>query len=193
MHEQSKASRRRYYDGAFHSRYFVGRGIDIGAGKDSLAKYHQFFRGIRGIKQWDLEDGDAQFMEGVEDNTFDFLHSSHCLEHMVDVRGALGNWLRIVKAGGYLVLTVPDEDLYESGEWPSRFNGDHKHTFTICKAKSWSPVSINITDLVTELSTKINIERIQLQKEFWYPELYGKDQTQLPNTESCIELIIQKK
>ena len=35
-YEQSKAAKRRFDDGAFQSRYFVGRGIDIGGGPDPL-------------------------------------------------------------------------------------------------------------------------------------------------------------
>ncbi|MBV5346213.1 MAG: methyltransferase domain-containing protein, partial [Rhodoferax sp.] len=74
----------------------------------------------------------------------DFVHSSHCLEHMRDVREALKNWIRIVKPGGFLILTVPDEDLYEQGQWPSRFNTDHKWSFTIHKERSTMPSSINV-------------------------------------------------
>ncbi|SVB58170.1 uncharacterized protein METZ01_LOCUS211024 [marine metagenome] len=31
------------------------------------------------------------------------------------------------------------------------FNSDHKHTFTISKTKSWSPVSVNIKEMLTTL------------------------------------------
>ncbi len=56
-----------------------------------------------------------------------------------------------VRPGGHLFFIVPDEDLYEQGVFPSRFNGDHKATFTISKTKSWSPVSVNVLDLVKSL------------------------------------------
>jgi ABC-type Zn uptake system ZnuABC Zn-binding protein ZnuA len=46
---------------------------------------------------------------------------------------------------------VPDEDLYEQGCWPSVFNSDHKWTFTLKKAKSWSPKSVNVADLVKQV------------------------------------------
>lgn len=46
---------------------------------------------------------------------------------------------------------MPDEDLYEQGVFPSRFNADHKSTFTISKYQSWSPVSINLLGLVQDL------------------------------------------
>jgi hypothetical protein len=50
-----------------------------------------------------------------------------------------------------LFVIVPDEDLYEQGFWPSRFNRDHKWTFTIAKRASWSPVSVNLLELARSL------------------------------------------
>lgn len=50
-----------------------------------------------------------------------------------------------------MILLVPDEDLYEQGYWPSIFNNDHKFTFTLNKSESWSPVSLNMADLVITL------------------------------------------
>ena len=112
MWEQSKAAKRRFSDGAFHTRYFVGEGIDIGGAPDPLGQYLAIFPRLNRVQTWDLEQGDAQFMRDVPDGRFDFVHSSHTLEHMQDARVALGNWARIVKPGGYLVIIVPDEDLY---------------------------------------------------------------------------------
>jgi hypothetical protein len=39
--------------------------------------------------------------------------------------------------------------------WPSYFNDDHKHTFTISKKQSWSPKSINVLDLVKLLNAEL--------------------------------------
>ena len=38
-----------------------------------------------------------------------------------------------------------------SGSWPSRFNPDHRWTFTVHKSRSWSPVSLNLAELVASL------------------------------------------
>jgi SAM-dependent methyltransferase len=70
---------------------------------------------------------------------------------MIDPRKALKEWWELVKEGGHLIVLVPDEDLYEQGEFPSRFNTDHKWTFTLAKASSWSPVSINLLNLAKTL------------------------------------------
>ena len=191
MHEQSKAAKRRFYDGSFHARFFTGEGIDIGGKPDPLARYIGLFAGMKSVKTWDIKDGDAQFLTGIKDESYDFLMASHSLEHMVDVTESLRNWLRIVKPGGYLIITVPDEDLYEMGYWPSKWNGDHKHTFTIYKEKSWSPVSINIFDLIVEL--KLEVERIVLVNDFFLEEFRGIDQTMMPSAECSIEFIVKKE
>src|SRR5262249_11048404 len=136
-YEQSKAAKRRFNDGAFLARYFVGHGIDIGGKPDPLGQYAGIFPLMQSCRTEDLEDRDAQYMMGVPDDAFDFVHSSHCLEDINDVREALQNWIRVVKPGGYLIVTIPDEDLYEQGHWPSHFNVQHKWTFTIAKAISW--------------------------------------------------------
>lgn len=193
--EQSKAAKRRFLDGGFHSRFFVGDGLDIGGKPDPLGQYAGIFVGMLSVRTWDIEDGDAQFLKGIPDNTFDFVHSSHCLEHMEDVQGALANWIRVVKPGGYLVITVPDEDLFEQGIWPSHFNSDHKWTFTIYKKKSWSPRSLNIMDLSQYFGDVVSTERIVLQDDFFRRLLVGKkiDQTLTPVAECSIEFIWRKR
>lgn len=195
MWEQSKAAKRRYNDGAFHSRYFVGHGVDIGGGPDPLGQYAGIFAQMLSARRWDLEDGDAQYMAGVADNSLDFVHSSHCLEHMVDVGVAVGNWLRILKPGGYLIVTIPEEDMYEQGHWPSRFNGDHKWTFTMAKTVSWSPKSINVIDIIKAFAASAALDRLVLHRDFYREALrqQGADQTLTPVAECAIEFILQKR
>lgn len=194
MWEQSKAAKRRFGIGAFHNRYFVGHGIDVGGKPDPLGQYSDIFPRMLSARTWDMEDGDAQFMAEAADNQYDFLHASHCLEHMVDVKEALLNWLRIVKPGGFLIITIPDEDLYEMGTWPSRFNPDHKWTFTIMKRHSWSPNSINVLELLQDFAGQLEIEKIELLRDFyrdaWRQE--NIDQTRTPVAECSIEIILRK-
>jgi SAM-dependent methyltransferase len=117
----------------------TGKGIDIGCGPDPLTS---------DVCGFDKEAGDANEITKYVREEFDFVFSSHCLEHMKDPREAIQEWWKLVRPGGHLFFIVPDEDLYEQGVFPSRFNLDHKATFTISKTKSWSPVSINVLDLV---------------------------------------------
>jgi len=131
MHETSKALLRRLHDSRYATRYFVGHGLDIGAGPDMLAQYAEQFPLMRSCRAWDLQDGDAQLLSTIPDESLDFAHSSHCLEHMRDPREALNHWLRILKPRGHLVVTVPDEDLYEQGgipvhvQWRSQVDFHH--------------------------------------------------------------------
>lgn len=193
MKELSKSIVRRMADSRFQRYYFVGQGIDIGGKPDPLSLYREFFARLECVRVWDLEDGDAQYLEEVNDEAFDFVHSSHCLEHMIDPFEALKNWVRVVKPGGYLVITVPDEDLYEQGEFPSTFNLDHKHTMTIYKNQSWSPNSINLTHLAESVSESCSVVKLELLDETYRYNFPRFDQTKTPLTESAIELILYKR
>lgn len=138
-HETSKT--RRFWGELEHS-VLKGSGIDIGCGPDPV---------MPGVVAFDQAQGDANHVTRYFDRQFDYVYASHCLEHMVDPRAAIAEWWALVKPGGVLFVIVPDEDLYEQGVWPSRFNPDHKWTFTIAKHQSWSPVSVNLLDLAKGL------------------------------------------
>lgn len=192
MYESSKALMRRLHDIRFATRYFVGEGVDIGAGPDALTQYAQQFPLMHGCKAWDLADGDAQLMASLPDESLDFAHSSHCLEHMRDPREALFHWLRILRPGGHLVCIVPDEDMYEQGMFPSTFNGDHKWTFTMHKAASWSTQSVNLLELLSEvayIAQTIKVEQLDATFRFGLARV---DQTQTPVGECALEFILRK-
>lgn len=191
MREASKAILRRLADSRFANRYFVGEGIDIGCGPDPVSLYAELFPRMGAVRPWDMPDGDAQLLQGVADESFDFVHSSHCLEHMRDPREALKNWYRVLKPGGYLVITVPDEDLYEQGVFPSRFNTDHKWTFTLYKQASWSSKSINVLELfkVLDMPQVLKVELLDASYRYQLPPI---DQTLTPIGECAIEFIIRK-
>jgi len=193
MKELSKSISRRQRDPNFVTRYFQGKGIDIGGFPDPLSLYTEFFPLIESIRIWDLDDGDAQFMHSVEDETFDFVVSSHCLEHLTDVYIGLRHWFRIIKPGGYLIVTIPEEDLYEQGTWPSNKNLDHKWTFTVWKKLSWSPKSINILTLLQSLGDEADIRSIKVEDSGYRYQIPGFDQTLTPTAESAIEFVIRKK
>ncbi len=132
-------------------------------------------------------------MEGVEDESLDFVFASHCLEHLVDPRTGIENWLRIVKPGGHLVINVPDEDMYEQGIFPSTFNRDHKWTFTIFKARSWSSRSISLAQLVMDLGAAADVRKIEMIDAAYRHRLPRFDQTLSPVAEAAIELVIRKR
>lgn len=192
MSGTSKSIFRKMADARYATRYLVGDGIDIGSGSDPLERYMEFFPLMRSCRSWDVADGDAQLMEGVPDASLDFVHSSHCIEHMFDPWTAIDNWLRVLKPGGHLVCIVPDEDMYEQGVWPSMWNTDHKHTFTIHKHESWCNESINVTDLVSDTAVETKILKIELLDATFRYKLDDTDQTATPIGECGIEFIVKR-
>ncbi|HUB11331.1 MAG TPA: methyltransferase domain-containing protein [Acetobacteraceae bacterium] len=191
----SIAMLRRAHDARFATRYFRGDGIDVGGGLDSLVLCKEFFPLVRHLFVYDHEHGDAQLLANVADQTFDFLYSSHCLEHLRDPNEALANWIRVIKPGGHLVIAVPDEDLYEQGHWPSRFNPDHRLSFTLWKPNSWSPVSVNVLDLVRDVAPLAVPVSLGLMDHCYRYEAQGHDfdQTRTPMAEAAIEFVLRKR
>ena len=193
MKECSKSIVRRSMSSNFLRRYFCGHGLDIGGKPDPLSLYSELFPLLKSVRTWDLEDGDAQYLEGVEDDSYDFVHSSHCLEHLHDPREGIKNWFRVIRPGGFLVVTVPDEDLYEQGVFPSTHNRDHKWTFTVYKQASWSSKSVNVLELVRDLGTTADVEKIELLNASYRYGLPRYDQTLTPIGECAIEIVIRKR
>lgn len=139
MYETSKS---KGFWSDFEFSILKGDGIDIGCGPDPV---------FPDVKKFDAQDGDANHITRHVKGDFDYVYSSHCLEHMNDASQALAEWWKLVRPGGYLYFTVPDEDLYEQGFFPSIGNSTHKSTFTIYKEESWSPASRNVRDLASAL------------------------------------------
>ena len=188
MDEQSKAARRRKNDWRFENRWLVGRVLDVGCGPDPMKK--EDWAKITEVVPYDVVFGnkDGQYLPEIKDAEFDCVHSSHCLEHLKDARSALTNWLRVIKPGGYIVCTVPEEYLYEYGLWPSRFNGDHKLSFTL-RSMPVLPASTNIGHLLWKLP--LDVEHLSLLTEGWDHTKAGQDQT-LADAESAIEFVARK-
>lgn len=120
VRETSKARERREREG-FFAAYCTGRGLDIGYGGDLLAP---------NCDPWDVEHGDAQTLSGVADAQYDFVYSSHTLEHLPDQTIALRSWWRVLRPGGYLLLYLPHRDLFEKKQTlPSRWSAEHKRYY----------------------------------------------------------------
>jgi SAM-dependent methyltransferase len=180
--------RRRIHSG---QPYFRGHGIDVGGGHDTIAQYAELL-GFETCKNWDRPDGDAQLLGSVADDQFDFLFSSHCLEHMVDPAVALQNWVRVVKSGGYIVIAIPDEELYEHLHWPSRYNADHKWSFTMYQPKPRLPKSINVLSLVASIADRVEIIKLERVEEGYRFDLGDVDQTATATAECAIEIVLRR-
>ncbi len=141
MNETSKT--RAIRSRIFYSTYMSGSVIDIGCADDLCVSHAVPF---------DKNEGDANhILDYLKPETFDCVHSSHCLEHVFDPSQCLKDWWALVKPGGFLITIVPEENLYEQGNWPSLFNPDHKSTFRLSGESSWSPRSFNLMDITLSL------------------------------------------
>lgn len=122
MRESTKAFNRRKGN-PFWSSVIHGRILDIGAGDDPYPGSTVTF---------DHQDGDANHLSSYfKPCEFDTLHASQSLEDMEDPWLAIADWLKILKPGGHLVITVPSWELYEGMIWPSRYNGAHRSTWSL--------------------------------------------------------------
>lgn len=192
MNETTKANMRRAQDEAFISRYFQGHGIDIRADSDSLERQLPQFPKITSVQSWDVASSDAQLLPGLADEQFDFVYSSHCLQYLRNPLEGLQNWFRILKPGGYLIVCVPDEDLYGHGMWPPLFNNQHRWSFTIAKFSPALPQSISVIDIIRHFSYLAECERVTLLKD-GYDENAGMVDQTLGRAECAIEFVLRKK
>ena len=166
MGETSKARSRRNQED-FFGKYCNGLGIDIGSGDDKLVVDNP--NDWIEVDPWDFEQGDANYMEGVPDQKYDFVYSSHCIEHIATPEVALRHWLRILKTGGYLIVFMPHRDLYEKRKnLPSTFNLDHK--FFIMPDKGEEPDTIGFRELVEKTwpDGEVEIEYIKTCDVGWF-------------------------
>ena len=63
---------------------------------------------------------EASNLQGIENNHYDFLLASHCLEHCANALKTMEEWLRVTRPGGCLLLILPDR----------RFTFDHNRPIT---------------------------------------------------------------
>lgn len=178
--ETSKALARRLRDPMFASTYFVGCALDIGAGNDSLGKQVAHWPKLTSVDDFDVGDGDAQELKSIKLESYDLVYSSHCLEHVRYPGLAVARWMEVLRPGGYLVVVVPDYDMYERGQWPSRFNADHKHAFTFQA----------VTALIADTWDAIKVERIIAGFDPSLP--LDIDQTSDRDAECAIEFVVRK-
>ncbi len=115
--------------------YTRGRGFDLGCGPE---KAFPHFRGIDSNKDeqlFGIRATGADFivptcevLDEFSNESQDFVFSSHLLEHIEDYKGALKEWWRVLKVGGYLCLYLPHKNFYPNIGTDGA-NPDHKHDF----------------------------------------------------------------
>lgn len=189
MKETSKCQEARKKEGHF-DLYLKGKGIDIGCGNDKLVVEEG------SVDCWDLNNGDAMLMKSIANETYDFVYSSHCLEHLEDVEISLYNWSRILKKGGCLYFAVPEYILFESMTFPSIFNTDHKQTFSYYIKKEQVKRDnhyyyTDIIKIIENLNMEVEISKLE-DNNYNYSKGTGGIQT-LDNASAQILFVAKKK
>lgn len=115
--------------------YLSGKGLDIGCGTFKVLPQalgvDNDMTSVRNIAVHDATD-----LSLFATQQFDWVYSSHLLEHLVDPQKALAEWWRVLKVKGRLVLYLPHEDLYPRvGEEGA--NPDHKHNLNEKLVVGW--------------------------------------------------------
>lgn len=121
----------------FYARYMQGKGLDIGY-RGNVKNPEKIVPVLDTATGVDL---DYPGYDGVtlpfEDSSQDYVFASHILEHVEDVNLYLTieEWFRVLKPGGYMIICVPHQELYERQKvrYPnlrSRWNEDHKRSYT---------------------------------------------------------------
>ena len=89
------------------AKYFCeGKGLDVGAGL------------------WPLPDSIPIDANNLPEGPFDYIFSSHCLEHVVSPIAALEHWKTRIRSGGVLFLYLPHPDMEY---WLPQNNRKHLH------------------------------------------------------------------
>jgi predicted SAM-dependent methyltransferase/ADP-heptose:LPS heptosyltransferase len=113
--------------------YIRGKGIDIGCGPTKVLPHAIGIDSLKDTELFGVEMKPDLVCEdacklAIPDADLDFVFSSHLLEHIDYWEGALREWWRVLKVGGYLVLYLPHRDLYPNVGQPGA-NPDHKRDF----------------------------------------------------------------
>lgn len=188
MRETTKSNKRRSKDPIWKD-IFKGDVLDIGCGDDPL-KEGEF--DIKSVRTFDMQDGDANNITRHVREQFDCVYGSQVLEHMWNPPGTLLQWWSLVKSGGWIVITIPDFELYEHLKWPSQYNGDHKWGFSLKPDAAWKHYNrvINPEGMLAMLPGKTEsfIELVSTNYNF---EDKTSDQT-LKEAEAWIEFAARK-
>ena len=175
---------------------FRGRGIDVSDvnhGLDPAA-----WPEIANCEQFTIHSGPLdQLLSARAKESYDFLYSCHYFEYLRSPASVLRQCWSLVKPRGYMAIVVSDEDLYEQGKWPSRFNAAHQSTYTLHKRQgeshAWSPRSINLFQLIVENLPDCRPLLLRVRDAGYDYSIRGLAQTDPPdNAEAYIECVVQK-
>lgn len=104
----------------FAARYCRGKGLDVGAGDCPLP-------GALAVDPRIDARYDADRLPPPPVGGYDYIFSSHCLEHVPDWVATLEGWVAALRPGGCLFLYLPH---YDCEYWRPWRNRKHRHVLT---------------------------------------------------------------
>lgn len=142
------------------AEFCVGRGLDPGAGNRTFDDQ---------VVCVDVTPQTPRVMQGdatalsFEADSFDYVITSHLIEHLARPRNALREWLRVVRVGGHVCTIIPNTE-YTLGrnsdptphlhEWSPRefvlsvlgLALGQEPWFTAMGSLSWAPADVVLVD-----------------------------------------------
>lgn len=153
--ETRKAYPRRLRE-RFFDRYLVGDGVDIGCGTDPVTPT---------CVRWD-RDRDAYKLTGE----YDWIYSSHCLEHLERPVQAVEAWWSCLRPGGRLIVVVPHRDLYERKKAPpSRWNSEHATFWLPDGSGGGYPTTRGLLETILNACPDAELLRLTVEDTGWLP------------------------
>jgi SAM-dependent methyltransferase len=101
----------------FAEQFCIGEGLDIGGFNDWT------FPGARAVN---ITLGDGYDAYNLPEGSYDYIFSSHTLEHLPDYVKALEYWKQHLQPGGVLFLYLPHPEMEY---WRPENNRKHLHLF----------------------------------------------------------------
>lgn len=186
MKETTKAMARRAKETSFPWADILlsGRVLDVGSGDDPLPEAVAF----------NLADGAGDDLtKFFPACSFDTIHASQVLEHMLDPVVALRSWLEVLRPGGYIVATVPDFKTYEKLMWPSRWNQGHRSTWSMDLDASPAPIHCKMPEWLAQFPVEVLLCRL-ITSNYDFALSADVDQTfnKEKNCECFIEFVLKK-
>lgn len=108
--------------------FCTGNGIDIGHGGDKIrpsaigVDLYQMYTNV-GCDVSQLESTGGFNLPWFQDNSLDYVYSSHLLEDFTNTAEVLEEWCRVINPYGKLILVLPEQKIYETYS----YNEHHKH------------------------------------------------------------------